>query len=48
MKNAFHRKTKESVTKRINIDLIDKKDIQLVKNGKSKKTVVDRSADSEK
>ena len=47
MNNAFHRKTKENVRKRINIELISKKDTQLVKIGKSKNTVVDKGADSE-
>ena len=48
MKNALCRKKTEIGRKRIKLDLIDKIDTQRVKIGKSKVTVVDKSAGSQK
>ena len=48
MKNALCRKKTERVRKRIKFDLINKIDTQRVKIGKSKVTVADKCADSEK
>ena len=48
MNIAFYRKTIETVRKRISLDLIEKIDTQWVKFGKSKVTIVDKSADCEK
>ena len=48
MKNALCRKKTERGRKRIKLDLIDKIDTERVKFEKSKVTVADKCADSEK
>ena len=48
MNNAFYRKTIEKFRGRMILDLLDKTDTKRVKIGKTKVTVVDKSADSVK